>query len=195
MMGVFAEMVRGLLAAGATAETIIETVERAEASCLRFSIARTKEEKTEPKREEYPEDFAEFWNGYPDRAGTSKKEAYEQWKKISPEERKLAVEALPKFREYVEQQRKKNPQFTTVHACRYLSKRRGESLLEADIGQKVLAENAPVFVSEMDERWKALSARYKREKGKLPPVIQSESGQRGWHFAQTWFLNGEVIDG
>lgn len=45
-----------------------------------------------PVRAQYPEDFEEFWKGYPKKAG--KKNALREWKKLTAEEKKLAVAGI-----------------------------------------------------------------------------------------------------
>ena len=79
------------------------------------------------KRHAYPPEFEVFWKGYPTDANMGKFETYEVWKKISEEERSLAIKSLPAFCEYC----RKNPDYRPVHALRYLSKKRFEGHAQA----------------------------------------------------------------
>ncbi len=74
-------------------------------------------------RKTYPDDFEVFWQAYPDRQGTSKAEAWTEWKKLDAEDRHLAADRLPQFKQWIAKQGK---EYRTLHACRYLSKRRWE---------------------------------------------------------------------
>lgn len=72
----------------------------------------------------YSKDFEIFWAAYPRRPNMGKAETFAVWKKISPEERQLATEAAPKFDAWVKTQK---PDYTVLHACRFLSKRRADA--------------------------------------------------------------------
>ena len=75
----------------------------------------------------YPADFEEFWKGYPTDANMSKKSAFDVWRRMSAEDRKLAIQSLPGFRRYCEN----DPKYRPVHAERYLRSRRYEGHLAA----------------------------------------------------------------
>jgi hypothetical protein len=180
-MGVFAEAVRGLINAGAPPDLILETIENMEATCLRVAIQKAEGEKVTQKREEYSEDFARFWKQYPDTTGMDKKEAYRVWRRIPVEERDAALRAVPKFATFIQEQRRKRPDYPTLHADRFLKRGRAESLLE---GETPLADGSvavKMFVETDDPRFKTLAERFKSERGKPVPV----SGG-GWYFPKEW---------
>jgi hypothetical protein len=180
-MGVFVEAVRGLFAAGATPDQILTTIENMEATCLRVAIQKAEGEKVTQKREEYSEDFARFWKQYPDTTGMDKKEAYRVWRRIPAEERDAALRAVSKFATFVQEQKRKRPDYTTLHADRFLKRGRAESLLE---GETPLADGANairLFVESDDPRFKNLAERFKSERGKPVPVANG-----GWYFPKEW---------
>lgn len=179
-MGVFSSAIRGLIAAGASPEVIIATVEDMEATCLRVAIAREPGERKAPEKPAYTPEFEAFWRGYPEREGMSKKEAFDVWRRLPEVERQEATKALPAYRAYVEGQRKKRPDFPVVHACRFLSKRRAEALLEGQTAS-VPEHERPVFVHQDDARYRDLAARYRAEKGKPPALVNF-----GSYFNRDW---------
>lgn len=86
----------------------------------------TEESKRSGARKPYPEDFENgLWKPYPNTAGMSKAEALKAWKDLTPDERLQAADRLPAFIKWMEGQGK---DYRTLHACRYLSKKRFESL-------------------------------------------------------------------
>src|SRR5687767_10211904 len=73
------------------------------------------------KRISYPTDFESlFWKAYPKDNNMSKAEAFDEWKKLSPEDQATAITSLPAFKAYCA----KKPDYVIIHACRYLKKRR-----------------------------------------------------------------------
>lgn len=82
-----------------------------------------KKESFRPKRVRtlYPEDFEnEFWKVYPRTPIMSKVQALREFEKLSEEDRKAAIAAVPRFVAWLKTQ-KDHP---AVHACRFLSQRR-----------------------------------------------------------------------
>ena len=80
----------------------------------------------------YPEEFEKnFWQPYPRSPNMSKTEALKAWVKLSPEDQILACQAIEPYRRYL----KSKPNLETVHACRFLSQRRFESLNDAPAAQ------------------------------------------------------------
>lgn len=78
-------------------------------------------------KEVYSEDFeTNFWKPYPRTATMSKKEAWREWMKLPPDKREAACRAIAGY----EQHLKRNPTLQTVHACRFLSQERAETILE-----------------------------------------------------------------
>jgi hypothetical protein len=72
------------------------------------------------KRTPYPEAFETFWREYPTDALMSKKNAFAQWQRLTPEDREAARSAIPAFKDYC----RKNPTYRPVHAQRFISERR-----------------------------------------------------------------------
>lgn len=85
--------------------------------------------KPAPKRDRnsYPADFDAFWQAYPRDNIMSKKEAFGAWRRLGPDDRQMATAALPAFKAHCA----RNPTYRPVHACRFLSQRRFETLLDS----------------------------------------------------------------
>jgi hypothetical protein len=79
-------------------------------------------DKSDPRPKKYPDQFEVFWKAYPTDKLMSKAKAGAHWAKLSPEDRALAIAAIPGFREHC----RKNPTYRAVHAVRFLSERRFE---------------------------------------------------------------------
>jgi hypothetical protein len=75
------------------------------------------------RRFSYTYDFEQFWKAYPVIGNSSKVEAYKEWRKLDSGERSNAQDGLRHLAEHC----RKNPTYTCLHACRYLSQRRWES--------------------------------------------------------------------
>lgn len=71
----------------------------------------------------YSDDFLAFWKGYPTDPNMSKKDAYAQWRKLSPAKRQAAFEALPGFKRYCEQNK---AWYRTIYADRFLKQEKFE---------------------------------------------------------------------
>jgi hypothetical protein len=83
-------------------------------------------EKPTPKarrRFSYTAEFQAFWSAYPVTGNSSKSEAFREWRLLLPAEQMLATDGLRHLAEHC----RKNPTYTCLHACRYLSQRRWES--------------------------------------------------------------------
>lgn len=96
----------------------------------------------------YTPEFESFWSGYPDRRTQSKKRAFAEWRKLKAADRALASSALPAFVAHLAEQRAKSPTRQTLHAERYLSQRRFETLLEPD--------QPPASSASQDARWASM---------------------------------------
>jgi hypothetical protein len=69
----------------------------------------------------YSEEFeTKFWQPYPRTPNMSKLEAWQVWAKLAPEDRLKACEAIEPYKRFL----RTKPDLETVHACRFLSKRR-----------------------------------------------------------------------
>lgn len=75
----------------------------------------------------YSEDFEKnFWKPYPRTPIMSKQEAWREWSKLAPDQRLASCQALPAYLKHLAQ----NPTLQAVHACRFLSQKRAEGILE-----------------------------------------------------------------
>lgn len=119
---------------------------------------------------EYPDDFLEFWAAFPTDSNMSKKEAFVEWKRLSPEDRVSATRSCPAFSAYC----RAHPDYRPVHAHRYLAKARFEGHLATAV-----AVSSKVFVRIGTREWDAWDVWYRRTKGSSPPVNKEGSG---WHF-------------
>jgi hypothetical protein len=83
----------------------------------------------------YSQDFEQnFWRPYPRTLTMSKKKAFQEWSKLSADQRLAACHALPAYLKYLKQK----PDLGVVHAERFLSQNRAEVILE-------LSAEKPVF--------------------------------------------------
>ncbi|MDX1193731.1 hypothetical protein GOL96_19605 [Sinorhizobium medicae] len=80
------------------------------------------DEKPKSKRQSYPEQFEAFWKAYPTDRNMSKKEAFDAWKKLDADDRAACIAAIPGYRDLL----KSKPTLETLHACRFITKRRFE---------------------------------------------------------------------
>jgi hypothetical protein len=99
------------------------------------------------KRPSYPAPFEAFWKAYPKDPNMSKVEAFDEWKKLSPEDQEKATASLPNFKRYCA----KDPDYKIIHACRYLKKRRFDGF-------------APTVTSEVDDTAWIKRLEYARQK-------------------------------
>jgi hypothetical protein len=160
-MGVIADMIR--------AGVDPELVERA---ALELSTqARPAKERRVVK---YTDDFEAFWKAYPTDQNMSKLEAFQVWQKIAPEERELAVKAIPPFKAWIKTQ----TDYRTIHACRFLSKKRYEGHAQPDL--KLVASNVGTYVKRDSADWGKYAEAYRAQKGKYPPTDKNG----GWFFAE-----------
>ena len=104
------------------------------------------------RRSSYPSDFDDFWSAYPTDPLMSKKQAGAQWSKLTPDDRSLAMQAVPGFVAYC----RANPEYRPVHAVRFLSQRRfegflvGKGSLAAEIADCLSSEEAAKRKAERD---------------------------------------------
>ena len=78
-------------------------------------------------RQDYPQEFLEFWAVYPTDPNMGKREALDEWLKLGDDERRLAIASCPAFVRHC----KADPTYRPIHANRYLAKRRFEGHAEA----------------------------------------------------------------
>ncbi len=77
-------------------------------------------------RHSYSDEFEAFWRDYPTDPNMSKLDAWKVWIKLSDDDRRLAMAAVPKFIDYC----RKHPDYRVVYADRFLSKRRFDGYAE-----------------------------------------------------------------
>ena len=129
--------------------------------------------KTTRAKAAYSADFEEFWKAYPTDPNMSKHEAWQQWQKIDETERGLAMQAVPRFKEYC----KANAEwYRPVHAVRFLSKKRFEGHAQPEL--KIVASNNGIYVLQSSPDWPRYAAVYRAEKNREPPVDK----KGGWWF-------------
>lgn len=78
-------------------------------------------------RTAYPSDFEEFWKAYPTDRNMSKLMASKEWAKLSEDDRRAAIAAVPAFKAYCS----KDKTYRPLHAVRFLSQRRFEGFAPA----------------------------------------------------------------
>ncbi len=139
----------------------------ANASCPKPAKSRTS----------YPQDFEEFWKGYPTDSLMSKKGAAAQFARLSREDRAAAMESLPAFRRYCEQ----NTDYRPVHAERYLSQRRFDGFVQA--ARKMNAFEQKVVVKFDTPQWNAWDKYLRMTTGKGP---QRSERLGGYYFDSEW---------
>lgn len=145
-------------------ESIVQSSKNLKVLCPKPVRARTA----------YSEDFEEFWKAYPTDANMPKKDAYEAWKKLSPEDRKAAFDSISGFLSYC----KGNSDYRPVYADRYLKQRRFEGHLSA--AQRL---NAMVFAKCGTPQFQAWDEYLRASTGK-PAMISEKRG--GWEFPGEW---------
>lgn len=129
----------------------------------------------------YPEDFEnQFWKPYPRTQVMSKKEALTAWKRLSEQDRRAAIAAVPLFVAFL----KSKPDHPAVHACRFLSQRRFDGFVQAVADE--LAAQAAVLSSYRaaadSPQLLAWEAHRKRTEGRGYP--RDRDG--GWTFPSEW---------
>lgn len=129
-------------------------------------------------RKPYPADFEEFWAGYPTDANMAKAEALVPWQKLSPEERKQAIAALPGFRAYCHEQR---DWYRVVHAVKFLKARRFEQY----------AAVAEEKTARVEDRTAAINATAAAWNGNAVALIQRINRES----FEKWFTGSELVPG
>ncbi|MER8511696.1 hypothetical protein NKH47_01900 [Mesorhizobium sp. M1060] len=77
---------------------------------------------TSKKKNTYPEGFEAFWKAYPKNPNMSKAEAFSEWKKLDDDDRAACLAGIAAYIAFL----KTKPDLETIHACRFISKRRFE---------------------------------------------------------------------
>ena len=160
------------MAAGLTGEALIAAIADLESA----SATERPSKANVPKREAYPKDFDEFWKAYPTDQNMSKLEAFQVWKKMSDEERELAIKALPPFKAWLKAQ---PADYRCVHACRFLSKKRYEG--HAQERPTLVVDNNRIYITKAMPEWGKYAEAYRAQKGCYPPTDKRD----GWFFDKT----------
>lgn len=131
-------------------------------------------------RTAYPDQFEDFWKGYPTDANMSKKEAFDVWKRLSADKRLAAIASLSAFRLHCQA----NPDYRPIHACRYLSKERFEGHVAT--AQRLEARR---FIEQGTPQWDAWQSHLIQERGRGSPSTKGVVNGRsvsGWTFESDW---------
>ena len=75
----------------------------------------------------YPDAFEAFWKSYPVTPNMSKKEAYDAWKKLDAPSQEKCGQGVSGYIAFL----KNKPDLETIHACRFISKRRFDGYTDA----------------------------------------------------------------
>ncbi|MGB3897022.1 MAG: helix-turn-helix domain-containing protein [Mesorhizobium sp.] len=78
------------------------------------------------KKQDYPEAFEAFWQGYPRTPNMSKPKALAGWKKLTEAERVACHQAVPAYRSFLASKR----DHPTMHASTFINERRFEGFVE-----------------------------------------------------------------
>ena len=81
---------------------------------------KVKQDKPKRQRHAYSAAFEEFWQAYPTDPLMSKAQAAKQFERLSDEDKRKAIAAVPEFRAHC----RKTPDYRPVHAERFISQRR-----------------------------------------------------------------------
>lgn len=81
---------------------------------------KAKQDKPKRQRNAYSAAFEEFWQAYPTDPLMSKAQAAKQFDRLSDEDQRKAIAAVPEFRAHC----RKTPDYRPVHAERFISQRR-----------------------------------------------------------------------
>lgn len=85
-------------------------------------IASNNAPKPKAAKAAYSSLFEEFWKAYPTDKNMSKLMAFGAWQRLSDEDRRAAIAAVPGYKSWISKQQN----YRTLHAIRFLSQRRFE---------------------------------------------------------------------
>ena len=136
------------------------------------SLANSKKRKA--SKISYSAEFDAFWSAYPTTRNMSKKEAWDVWRRLALEDQALAVDAVPKYKQWLAGKGDRAPE--VIHACRFLSKRRFEGHAQAN---GVTDQFYATFGSAELAAWDDYGRQTKR--GTYP-----RDKRGGWHFPSQW---------
>ena len=142
--------------------------------------------KSAKKRTVYTEAFEEFWKPYPkSNANMGKLEAWTAWKLLPLEKQDAAIRAVPAFKAYCVA----HPNYSTLHACRFLKYERFERFNEVTDADSAAAEKMSelIFVKVGTPEWAA----WQKDKHYIP-VWSAAYRAMGWHFPTAFPPNGQI---
>lgn len=107
------------------------------------------------KAAHYTEQFEVFWMAYPDRTNNTKANAFAEWERLSEPDQNAALASMPAFNAYC----RKNPDYPCIHAERYLSYRRWETIAPAPPGTPWWKDPEQIKAVTLD-RWRVGIAKH-----------------------------------
>lgn len=130
------------------------------------------------KRFSYPEAFEDFWKAYPTTSNMSKKEAGDAWKKLDADDRAVCRAAIPGYIAFL----KTKPDLETIHACRFISKRRFEGFTAPTAAGDAESWRKRLVYGRQEKTWST------RDWGpppghpgcRVPPELIIETDGAGW---------------
>jgi len=155
---------------------------------------QSKEYTNTPTKREYPKEFNEFWESYPQpgRKNASKVEAIVEWNKLSRDEKSLVLKSLPRYGAYCAGNRWYHP----LHPYRYLKSRRFEAFKDTpeitegrnETGGGVLwvhRKDTPQFLAWMKYQRDKSPTIYRKMADLAPSAV--------WCFRSEWPPTEEMI--
>jgi uncharacterized protein YdaU (DUF1376 family) len=134
--------------------------------------------KRKPSKPGYSTQFEAFWKAYPTTRNMSKKEAWDVWLRLGPEDQALALDAVPKYKQWLNGKGERAPE--VIHACRFLSKRRFDGHAAGGANGGTAAHQFyAAFGSDELEAWDAYG---RMTKGNTYP----RDKRGGWYFPSQW---------
>lgn len=133
------------------------------------------------KKEAYDSDFELFWRNYPKTPTMSKKQAYEAWSKRPDSERQKILTAVPKYVGFLEGQRRREPDYPAVHACRFITQERYKGF-HVEEENSVPAVASRIYLKAESPQLAAWDSYSKATKGRGLP----RDSKGGWWVASEW---------
>ena len=188
-MSKISELINNSRALGVEPDRILDLI-------LEQEESKKPTKKTKTARKEYPPDFEDWWQQYPDKRNNTKSNAGDEWEKLDASDRLRALQTLVPYR----RQLKEPNAPSCIHAERFLKYRRFDSFdgpqlaLVADA--LILSQNNPAHVfllecikdgaSDGDVRyWSTGRLQIHNHEGKKICVVEREMGDLDQAFGKT----------
>jgi hypothetical protein len=138
--------------------------------------AKSGEKKGKP---DYSKEFEDFWRAYPTDPGMSKKEAWDAWDKLPPDEQQAVGAAVPGFRQWL---KKQSPDYRTVHAVRFITQRRFENFVSSTAPAEQVDWKKALDIARRKQTWDpAKWGPMPNQPGcMVPPELISADDGKGW---------------